>query len=64
MNIDIAGYSLVPVLPEIVLVVGAMLLLMLGAYRGPRTTGLVATLAVVLLVVVGALVVLLSLIHI
>ncbi|KPG02108.1 NADH:ubiquinone oxidoreductase subunit N [Rhodopseudomonas sp. AAP120] len=59
MNIDIAGYSLVPVLPEIVLVVGAMLLLMLGAYRGPRTTGLVATLAVVLLVVVGALVVLL-----
>ncbi len=59
MNFDIAGYSLVPVLPEIVLVVGAMLLLMLGAYRGPRTTGLVATLAVVLLVVVGALVVLL-----
>ncbi|MCG6206920.1 NADH-quinone oxidoreductase subunit NuoN [Rhodopseudomonas sp. HC1] len=59
MNIDIAGYSLVPILPELVLVVGAMLLLMLGAYRGPRTTGLVATLAVVLLVVTGALVVML-----
>ena len=28
--------NLLPVLPEIVLVVGAMLLLMFGAYRGER----------------------------
>ena len=38
MNFGVAGYSLLPVLPEIVLAVGAMLLLMLGAYRGPQTT--------------------------
>ena len=37
------------------LVVGAMLLLMLGAYRGPQTARLVSWLAVLLLVVVGAL---------
>jgi NADH-quinone oxidoreductase subunit N len=51
-----AGYSLLPALPEIVLVLGAMLLLMIGAYRGQRVTGLVTALAVVLLVVTGALV--------
>jgi len=55
MNFETAGYSLQPILPELVLVVGAMLLLMLGAYRGQRTTGLVTTLAVVLLVATGAL---------
>lgn len=55
MNFEPAGYSLLPILPEIVLVVGAMLLLMLGAYRGPQTARLVSWLAVLLLVVVGAL---------
>ena len=53
---NFAGYSLLPVLPEIVLALGAMALLMLGAYRGQQTTGLITGLAVVLLVVTGALV--------
>src|SRR5258705_10743043 len=55
MNFQSAGYQLLPVLPELVLAVGAMALLMLGAYRGEGTTRLVTTLAVVLLVVTGAL---------
>jgi len=51
-----AGYSLLPVLPELVLSAGAMALLMLGAFRsGPQTTPLVTGLAVVLLVITGAL---------
>jgi NADH-quinone oxidoreductase subunit N len=48
-------YQLLPVLPELVLGAGAMMLLMLGAYRGPGTTSLVTGLAVVLLVVTGVL---------
>src|SRR5438132_156625 len=55
MNFSSAGYQLLPVLPELVLAVGAMALLMLGAYRGEGTTRLVTTLAVVLLVVTGLL---------
>jgi NADH-quinone oxidoreductase subunit N len=51
-----AGYSLLPVLPELVLAVGAMALLMLGAFRGPQTTQLVTGIAVVLLAVTGALI--------
>ncbi|HEX7882669.1 MAG TPA: NADH-quinone oxidoreductase subunit NuoN [Afipia sp.] len=50
-----AGYSLLPVLPELVLAAGAMALLMLGAFRGQQTTSLVTGIAVVLLVVTGAL---------
>lgn len=50
-----AGYNLVPVLPEIVLALGAMLLLMVGAYRGQQATGAVTALAAALLVVIGAL---------
>src|ERR1700744_6493690 len=53
---NFAGYSLLPVLPEIVLALGAMALLMLGAYRGQQTTGLLTGLAVLLIVVTGALV--------
>src|SRR5436305_1188169 len=53
MNLETAGYQLLPVLPEIVLAAGAMVLLMLGAYRGPQTTGLVTALAIGLLVVTG-----------
>ena len=34
MSFESAGYQLLPVLPELVLAVGAMVLLMLGAYRG------------------------------
>ena len=56
MSFSSAGYQLLPVLPELVLAVGAMALLMLGAYRGGEgTTRLVTSLAVVLLVVTGAL---------
>ncbi len=47
---------LVPVLPEIVLAVGAMLLLMIGAYGGEQSTGAVSGLAVILLIVAGVLV--------
>src|ERR1700749_3387481 len=50
-----ANYQLLPVLPELVLAIGAMALLMIGAYRGQQTTGLVTGLAVCLLVVVGVL---------
>ena len=56
MSFETAGYQLLPVLPELVLAVGAMALLMLGAYRGQETTTrLVTGLAVGLLVVTGAL---------
>jgi NADH-quinone oxidoreductase subunit N len=48
-------YQLLPVVPELVLAAGAMVLLMLGAYRGPGTTSLVTGLAVVLLIVTGVL---------
>jgi NADH-quinone oxidoreductase subunit N len=54
MSFESAGYQLLPVLPELVLAVGAMALLMLGAY-GKETTRLVTGLAIALLVVVGVL---------
>lgn len=53
MTITTAGYSLLPVLPEMLLAIGAMVLLMIGAFNGAKVTGLVTTLAVCLLVVVG-----------
>src|ERR1700680_1952803 len=53
MSFESAGYQLLPVLPELVLAAGAMLLLMVGAYRGPQTTRLVTGLAVCLLVLTG-----------
>jgi NADH-quinone oxidoreductase subunit N len=55
MSFETAGYQLQPVLPELVLAVGAMALLMLGAYRGQGTTRLVTSLAIVLLIVTGIL---------
>jgi NADH-quinone oxidoreductase subunit N len=55
MSFSTAGYQLLPVLPELVLAVGAMALLMLGAYRGQGTTGAVTGLGVVLLAVVAVL---------
>src|ERR1700743_2085281 len=55
MSFQSAGYQLLPVLPELVLAIGAMVLLMIGAYNGQRTTALVTTLAVILLIVVGGL---------
>jgi NADH-quinone oxidoreductase subunit N len=50
--------SLLPIAPELVLAVGAMVLLMIGVMRGDRATPLVSVLAIVLLAVAGALVVL------
>ncbi len=55
MSFETAGYQLLPALPELVLAVGAMVLLMVGAYRGQGTTALVTTLAIVLLVATGVL---------
>jgi NADH-quinone oxidoreductase subunit N len=55
MSFETAGYQLLPVMPELVLAVGAMALLMLGAYRGQGTTALVTALAVCLLVLTGVL---------
>jgi NADH-quinone oxidoreductase subunit N len=55
MSFESAGYQLLPVLPELVLAVGAMVLLMMGAFQGARTTSLITGLAVCLLVVVGVL---------
>ena len=46
-------YQLLPVVPELVLAAGAMVLLMLGVYRGQGATGLVTGLAIVLLIVTG-----------
>jgi NADH-quinone oxidoreductase subunit N len=46
-----------PLLPEIVLAVGGMALLMLGAFAGARATGAVNVLSVLLLIAVAALVV-------
>src|SRR6267154_2448715 len=46
--------ALMPALPEIVLAVGAMALLMLGAFRGERTAVAVGWLAILLLVAAGA----------
>jgi NADH-quinone oxidoreductase subunit N len=55
MSFESAGYQLLPVLPELALAVGAMALLMVGAYQGVRTTGLITVLAIILLVIVGVL---------
>jgi NADH-quinone oxidoreductase subunit N len=54
MSFESAGYQLLPVLPELVLAVGAMALLMIGAFLGERMTSVVTGLSVCLLVVVGA----------
>ncbi|MGB3273945.1 MAG: NADH-quinone oxidoreductase subunit NuoN [Xanthobacteraceae bacterium] len=56
MSFAIAGYSLHPVLPELVLAAGTLVLLLIGAFRGERSTTLVGVLALVLLVVTGVLV--------
>jgi NADH-quinone oxidoreductase subunit N len=53
MSFESAGYQLLPVLPELVLAVGAMALLMIGAYQEQRTTGPITALSVCLLVAVG-----------
>jgi NADH-quinone oxidoreductase subunit N len=59
MSFETAGYQLAPVVPELVLAVGSMALLMLGAYRGQGTTKAIMTLAILLLIATGGLVLLL-----
>ncbi len=54
MNDVAALPALLPALPEIVLAVGAMALLMLGAFRGEHTAVTVNWLAIALLVAAGA----------
>src|SRR5258705_13147148 len=49
--------DLLPALPEIVLAVGAMVLLMLSAFRGERSAGALNWLAILLLIGAGAIVV-------
>jgi NADH-quinone oxidoreductase subunit N len=56
MNDVVALPALLPALPEIVLALGAMALLMLGAFRGEDTAVAVNWLAIVLLVAAGAIV--------
>jgi len=55
MGFEITGYhyQLGLALPEIVLALGSMVLLMVGAYRGQGTTRTVTTLAILLLIVAG-----------
>jgi NADH-quinone oxidoreductase subunit N len=54
MNDVAALPALLPALPEIVLALGAMALLMLGAFRGEHTAVTVSWLAIALLVAAGA----------
>jgi NADH-quinone oxidoreductase subunit N len=55
MSFESAGYQLLPALPEMVLAVGAMVLLIAGAWRGQQATNLITSLAVCLLVLTGVL---------
>ena len=55
MTFETAGYQLLPVLPEIVLAAGAMILLMIGAWRGQESRGAVTALAIGLLILAGIL---------
>src|SRR5690348_6091694 len=53
MNETFQFAALTPILPEIGLAVGAMVLLMIGAIAGERTLNVVVALSVLLLAVVG-----------
>jgi NADH-quinone oxidoreductase subunit N len=59
MNGTLTAYGVVPLLPEIVLAVGAMALLMVGAYRGERNVRLTDIASIILLVAAGVIVVVL-----
>ena len=56
MNPAVAFPNLAPALPEIVLALGALVLLVIGAYRGDRATSVASGAAVLLLVAAGVLV--------
>ena len=53
MMFEAAGYQLLPVLPEIVLAIGAMASLMIGAWCGPRAAAFITVLAICLLGATG-----------
>jgi NADH-quinone oxidoreductase subunit N len=59
MNAPFTFTGLLPLLPEIVLGVGAMALLMIGVYRNERTVVLIDAASIVLLIVAGILVIVL-----
>ncbi len=59
MMTQVAGYLLLPALPEIFLACMAMMLLMIGAYLGPRVTRLILGLAIFVLICTGAIICLL-----
>ena len=59
MNTALSITSLVPLLPEIVLGLGAMALLMLGVFRAERSVVLIDSASIVLLVAAGVIVLLL-----
>jgi NADH-quinone oxidoreductase subunit N len=59
MNETFEFRDLLPVLPELMLAIGAMVLLMLGAFRGERTAAMISWLAILLLVATGVAVVML-----
>jgi NADH-quinone oxidoreductase subunit N len=54
----IALPDIMPALPEIVLAVGALVLLMVGVFAGERSIGMVTTGAIALMVIAGALLIL------
>ena len=54
MNLTAAGYLLLPVVPEMLLTVCAMILLMIGAYNGQRVSNVVLGLAIFFLVCTAA----------
>jgi NADH-quinone oxidoreductase subunit N len=51
MNI---GHDLIVLAPELILAIGAMAALMVGAFRGDKATGLISALIVLLMVLAGA----------
>src|ERR1700744_5407736 len=59
MNAPITFAGLLPLLPEIVLGVGAMALLMIGVYRNERTVVFVDAACIAVLIVAGILVIVL-----
>src|SRR5262245_34618858 len=57
MSFTAAGYLLLPVVPEMLLSVCAMILLMIGAYNGARVTNTITGLAIFFLVCTAAVIV-------
>src|SRR3978361_2085862 len=56
MMTEVAGYLLLPALPEIFLACASMVLLMIGAYSGPKAARTILGLAILMLVCTGAII--------